>query len=233
MSGNMYGQPGTVYAPLGGRSYSSDGTTGLILNVTDADKGDLLRAGCVDASILLNAQAASNPQVLKLSGVPINGITYAGHAPIGTLLVTDQPALYQNIGSNESPEWAPLGGPGGFNLIGALPAANMNSTNDQQFNMLPSRSGRFRIRLITVANASGILDTAVGGVYTDVNKGGTAIVGSSQAYSALASPDTALDLSILSTPGDTFWPASTPLILSLTTPQGVVAIADFSVFGNN
>ncbi len=47
MSVTMYGQPGTVYAPLGGPVYPCDGT-GLILGVADKDKGDLLRAGCVD-----------------------------------------------------------------------------------------------------------------------------------------------------------------------------------------
>ncbi len=77
------------------------------------------------------------------------------------------------------------------------------------------------------------MDTAVGGIYTDLNKGGTAIVDSSQTYSAVTSPVFALELTIVSTPGNTYWPDDTGIYLSLTTPQGTAAIADFYIYGAN
>ncbi len=233
MSVTMYGQPGLVYAPLGGPTYLCDGN-GRIANVADKDTGDLRRMGCLDEISWLSAGSGGRT-VLTLRGVPISGNngSFAGFAPSGVLLVTDDPALYQNIGSNDSPLWAPVGGSGGLNLIGALQAADMNSISDQPFNMLPSLSGQFRIGLITVTNATGALGTAVGGIYTAPGKGGTAIVGNSQTYSALASPTSALDLTIVVTPGNTFWPDGTPLFLSLTTPQGSATVADFYIYGAN
>ncbi len=230
----MYGQPGLVYAPLGSVTYLCD-VRGRILNVADKDKSDLLRMGCIDEIPWLNAQTGAGPAVLKQLGVPVGGNngSYAGSALPGTLLVTDEPALYQNIGSTDSPIWMPVGAAGGFSLIGSLMAADMNSTDDQQFNLLPTIKGQFRIRLITVTNASGTLDVAAGGIYTAPDKGGTAVVASGQGYVALTDPTMALDLDIVGTPQNTFWPDGTTLFLSLSTPQGIVAIADFYVYGTN
>ncbi len=229
----MYGQPGLLYAPLGGSSYLSDGK-GRIANVADKDTSDLRRMGCLDEISWLSAGSGGR-SVLTLLGVPIsgNGGSYAGFAPPGVLLVNDEPALYQNIGSIDSPIWMPVGGSGGLNLIGSLPAADMNSTDDQEFTLLPSASGQFRARLITATNATGTLDMATGGIYTAASKGGTAIVASSQDYSALTDPTISLDLAIVATPQNTFWPDGTTLFLSLTTPQGVAAIADFYIYGVN
>lgn len=52
-------------------------------------------------------------------GAPINGTsgTLAGAAPQGTLLITDEPALYQNKNTQASPTWKPFESSGGAILF--------------------------------------------------------------------------------------------------------------------
>ncbi len=234
MSITMYGQPGVVYAPLGGASYLSD-LNGLISNVADKDRTEMVRMGCMEALVWLNVQTATTPALLKFSGIPVSGSggSYAGLAPPGALLVTDEPAVYQNLGSLATPLWFLVGGRSAFALIGVLSAADMNSTDDQAFKMTVTPGSLFRIRQITATNTQASLDTAVGGIYTGVGKGGTAIVASSQTYSAITAPEVALELTVLDTPGNTYWTDDTGIYLSLTTPQGAPAIADFYIYGAN
>lgn len=117
-------------------------------------------------------------------------------------------------------------------LLGQLIAANMNSTGDQQITIF-SAPAKYIIRRIVATNASVSLSTAVGGIYPEISKGGTAIVANSQVYSGLTASGKFVDLTIASgytTGGDVLTAAS--IYLSLTTPQGAAATADFFVYGD-
>jgi hypothetical protein len=113
-------------------------------------------------------------------------------------------------------------------LLGELIGANMNSTDDQQI-VIFSAPAKYIIRRIVATNASISLTTAVGGIYTAVSKGGTAVVANSQAYSTLSASTKFLDLTLAS---NTDYRTATSLYLSLTTPQGAAATADIFVYGD-
>jgi hypothetical protein len=113
-------------------------------------------------------------------------------------------------------------------LLGELIGANMNSTGDQQI-VIFSAPAKYIIRRIVATNASISLTTAVGGIYTAVSKGGTAVVANSQAYSTLSAGTKFLDLTLAS---NTDYRTATSLYLSLTTPQGAAATADIFVYGD-
>ncbi len=125
----------------------------------------------------------------------------------------------------------PVGG--NYGLIGKLLSADMNLISDQPIQMLINTSSLFRVEKITVTNASDILNVVTGGIYTDINKGGTAIVANTQNYSSLLSPNSIINLTILTTPGNTIWDAGTSLYLSLSTPQNASVTADFYVYGTS
>ena len=117
-------------------------------------------------------------------------------------------------------------------LLGELISANMNSTADQQI-VIFSAPAKYIIRRIVVTNASISLTTAVGGIYPQVSKGGTAIVANSQVYSSLNATTKFIDLTIASgyTSGGSILTAKS-IYLSLTTPQGAAATADVYVYGD-
>ena len=117
-------------------------------------------------------------------------------------------------------------------LLGQLISANMNSTADQQI-VIFSAPAKYIIRRIVATNASISLNTAAGGIYPQVSKGGTAIVGSGQAYSGLTASGKFIDLTIASgytSGGDVL--TATNVYLSLSTAQGAAATADIYVFGD-
>lgn len=113
-------------------------------------------------------------------------------------------------------------------LLFSLKNADFNSTADQI--LTPTFNGKFRIRRVTVQNASISLTTAAGGLYTAASKGGSAIVAAGQAYSSLTGALLALDCTI-ALPALVL-AAATPLYLSLTTAQGAAATADIDVYGD-
>ena len=117
-------------------------------------------------------------------------------------------------------------------LLGELISADMNSTADQQI-VIFSAPAKYIVRRIVVTNASISLTTAVGGIYPQVSKGGTAIVANSQAYSGLNATTKFIDLTIASgyTSGGSILTAKS-IYLSLTTPQGAAATADVYVYGD-
>lgn len=117
-------------------------------------------------------------------------------------------------------------------LLGELISANMNSTADQQI-VIFSAPAKYIVRRIVVTNASISLTTAVGGIYPQISKGGTAIVANSQAYSSLNATTKFIDLTIASgyTSGGSILTAKS-IYLSLTTPQGAAATADVYVYGD-
>ncbi len=118
-------------------------------------------------------------------------------------------------------------------LIGRLLGVNMNTTaNPGQRIPMFNGTQPFRVTKITVKNASTDLTTAVGGIYPAIDKGGTALVANSQAYSALSAANLALDLTIVATPGVTEYAATQGLWFALTTAQGSAATADLFVYGD-
>lgn len=119
----------------------------------------------------------------------------------------------------------------GPNYLGRLLGANMNSTADQPFVMAIPPGAKFRPTKITCLNASTSLTTAAGGIYPAASKGGTAIVASGQAYSALTAAAQALDLTIVSGTLPTVYAAGVIPTLGLTTGQGAAATADFYMEG--
>lgn len=115
---------------------------------------------------------------------------------------------------------------------GELLGANMNSTADQPI-PITAPTGLYDIDSIEVSNASVSLTTAAGGIYPAAAKGGTAIVGSSQAYSTLTAAaanaaGSTLLLTLASGINTTAYNLGT-VYLSLTTPQGAAATADVRV----
>lgn len=123
---------------------------------------------------------------------------------------------------------------------GWIYGANMNSTADQPITIsVPSAT--YTIDKIIVSNPSVSLTTAAGGVYSAASKGGVAIVGSGQAYSALttnAANTTGNSLALtIATAGNTTAfggpsqgaNAVTTIYLSLSVAQGAAATADVRI----
>jgi hypothetical protein len=115
-------------------------------------------------------------------------------------------------------------------LLGYLKSANMNITTDNTIPLTLCGAAKYAITSILVTNASTSLTTAAGGVYSAASKGGTAIVASGQAYSALTAATSLLSLTIAAAgTASTFTGAN--LYLNLTSAQGGAATADVYVFG--
>jgi hypothetical protein len=129
-----------------------------------------------------------------------------------------------------------------FNVIASLRSVNFNETSDQPI-LIPAQIAAFQLTGIVVTNASISLTTAQGGFYPQSAKGGTPIVASTQAYSALTTSAGLLQATLASFGSSTRFSATnlgtilgTSLIaiwFSLTTPQGVAATADIYLVGNN
>lgn len=113
-------------------------------------------------------------------------------------------------------------------ILGRLIGANMNSTGDQS---IPINASKYIVRRIVAVNPSINLTTAAGGIYTAIQKGGTALVPAVQVYKDLTAAakfkDLTLDASLAT---DSL--ALATLYLSLTTGQGASATCDFYVIGD-
>jgi hypothetical protein len=115
-----------------------------------------------------------------------------------------------------------------FRLIGA----DMNVTTDQSFTKL----GTFTSYIVSpgggafarVVNASTNLNTVAGGIYDAAAKGGNALVAAAATYATLTGSGLGMNLTATA-PGIAVLTA-TP-ILSLSTPQGGAATADFYIMG--
>lgn len=113
-------------------------------------------------------------------------------------------------------------------LIAVLRGANMNSAADQPLTLGPTK---YVIRRVVVTNASVSLTTAVGGIYTGAGKTGMVLVSAIQSYAALTAPTKFVEPSLQAVALANSFTSGT-LFLSLTTPQGVAATADFYLFGD-
>jgi len=112
------------------------------------------------------------------------------------------------------------------NLLGVLKGASLNTTADQA---IPIGASSYLVRHIFATNASATPTLAAGGIYSAASKGGTAVVGSGQLYTALSTAAAAPDLT-LATPS-TVLTAQT-LYLSLSVANGSAATCDLYVFGD-
>lgn len=123
--------------------------------------------------------------------------------------------------------------PGVEQCLFKLIAANFNVTTDQPFVPIGGIpiNNYFISRIRAVVNAGSTttnITTAAGGIYTAASKGGSAIVAAAQAYTALASLLTGLDLTIAAAGAQQL---SANPILSLTTGQGAATTVDLYIFG--
>jgi hypothetical protein len=116
-------------------------------------------------------------------------------------------------------------------VLGRVIGANMNVTTDQPIFLNVPAGARYRLTEIWVANASVSLTTAVGGVYTAAAKGGTVLVLATQAYTAFTAATVLAAITVVAAQLAVTQNAN-PIYLSLTTPQGAAATADFFVFGD-
>ena len=132
------------------------------------------------------------------------------------------------------------GGAAPFNVIASLRSANFNITSDQPI-IIPQSIVAFQLTGIVITNASLSLTTAQGGFYPAASKGGTPIVASSQAYSALTTANGLLSATLAAFGLTTRFSAATlgningllAIWFALTTPQGAAATADVFLIGNN
>jgi len=113
----------------------------------------------------------------------------------------------------------------GLRVLWKLEGANMNSTADQQFTRVGTWTRAF-IQFVWVLNPSTSMTTAQGGIYTAASKGGAAVVAASAAYTPLTASNSVHASTVAARPSD-----ATTLYLSLTTPQGSAATADFYIVG--
>ena len=128
-------------------------------------------------------------------------------------------------------KWMPITGNG---LIALLLGADMNATTDQPFIMLTPLAGTAPAKIFIdgfiATNGSISMTTAVGGIYDTAAKGGNAIVAAAQTYAVMAGAPADVQILTLAAPALTLTFDVAP-ILSLTTPQGAPATADFYMLG--
>ena len=132
------------------------------------------------------------------------------------------------------------GGAAPFNVIASLRSANFNITTDQPI-IIPQSIVAFQLTGIVITNASLSLTTAQGGFYPAASKGGTPIVASSQAYSALTTANGLLSATLAAFGLTTRFSAATlgningllAIWFALTTAQGAAATGDVFLIGNN
>lgn len=116
-------------------------------------------------------------------------------------------------------------------IVGRLLGANMNSTADQAFHMVPGL-GKIVLVDVIVTNASTSLTTAVGGVYNATGKpAGGILLAAATAYSGLTASTKYIFPTIATLATTDLLASTTPIQLSLTTPQGSAATADFYLIG--
>ena len=153
----------------------------------------------------------------------------------GNVYTSDQYGIIPNVlTSTDETELTTQGcvtlSPPPQNLLGYLLQANFNATTDQIIPITTKWKYRPTKILVTNTTVPG-MNTAVGGVYTGAGKTGTVLVANTQVYTGLTNSATALELT-LNAPTAVL-PVNTQMIFSLTTAQGLAALADIYVFGES
>lgn len=180
------------------------------------------------------ALSTSQLQTLVTNSLGVNGTGQITALLLDAVLqgiIASIPNTLDNSQGLIVPNWA--GAPQGDTCLGKLTGANFNSTADQAITIICPTS-KYQITAVIVANASGSLSGAAGGVYTMTGKTGAQVVPASQSYSSLSSASlntvgSALKLSTANSDNAAF--NLTTLYLSLSSPVGSAATADVYVFG--
>jgi hypothetical protein len=128
-------------------------------------------------------------------------------------------------------------------VLGSMFSANFNTMADQPI-LMPISVTAFQLTGIIVTNASVSLTAAQGGFYTAAAKGGSAVVSSGQAYSALTGKDLLLQPTLTAFAQTARFSAdnlgqllnangqySLAIYLSLSVAQGAVATTDVYILG--
>lgn len=119
-------------------------------------------------------------------------------------------------------------------LLWRLTNADLNSTADQAFTKIGTYTSFIYLTIISsYVSGANPVNTAQGGLYTAASKTGTTIVAATQAYSnnAGAGTGTRMTSNVAGAGSAGGLRSDSALFLSLTTPQGGAAVADFYVFG--
>ena len=206
--------------------------------VSDGDGATTIQPSVVENSMLANANAntlkgnatgsADTP-----TDIAVGANEFLARASTGTLEVKDitDVALEFLADATEADMRETIGVNRAFlaenaGVLGVLFGADFNVTTDQPISMPVDN---YIVEKIIVYNSSVDMDTAAGGIYTELSKGGTDLVGAAQVYTQLTDDTKYLSLSLESEAESDV--LSGPLYLSLTTEQGEAATADVVVYG--
>jgi hypothetical protein len=118
-------------------------------------------------------------------------------------------------------------------FVATLLGVNFNVTGDTPANiLLPLGYTRYRMALILLAGATGVLTTATCGVFTAPGAGGTAVVTSGTAITITQTlPDTVNNMQALSINNqNTMALSDSQLFFRVQNPQGLGVFANVSMF---
>lgn len=151
-------------------------------------------------------------------------VEQSGNVTPGHLAVWNSPGVIRDGGAVTASQ----------KVLAKFANADMNTDSDQQI-ILPQAIQYFQLTGIIVTGATHSLATAVGGFYPEAAKEGTPIVAATQVYSALTATDLLLQATLSSfAQSARFSRDNLPdwaIYLSLTTPEGVAALADVYLLG--
>jgi hypothetical protein len=120
--------------------------------------------------------------------------------------------------------------PGRYPLF-VLVDADMNSTEDQKFSSSLGPVTGYSLSKVVVTGASAPVTAAAGGIYTDMEKGGDAVVAAGQSF-ALAGTDLSEMVVATLAPLCATKCFQGPLYLSLTSANGAPATCNVFVYGD-
>ena len=156
----------------------------------------------------------------------MSGILQSGNITPGHLATWTTDGVIQDGGPVKSSK----------QVLASLLSADFNSIADQAL-LLPASITAFAITGIVVTNSAVSLSSAVGGFYPQSAKGGTAIVANNQVYSSLNTQAKLLNCTIAAAALATYYTRSNvpdwAIYLSLTTAQGIYAVADVYLIGTD
>ncbi|HQU16609.1 MAG TPA: hypothetical protein PLO69_10980 [Gammaproteobacteria bacterium] len=112
--------------------------------------------------------------------------------------------------------------------VAILKGANMNTTADQPMVMLVWGLSKYVVTGISATNCTAPPTGAVGGIYTALARGGTAVVAAGQTYTALM---TSAAIEVLTNNVATTSLTAPQFYLSLTTASGTAETCDIYVDG--
>ena len=197
-------------------------------------KNNIAAFGAFAFGLALAAAAPSFAATMQCAPLQVVTTIY----PTGATYTADTAGIVASVSANDVNELHQAGcvqiGVGNGGLCGTLLGANMNVTTDQPLRWLVPANQYYRLVKITAKNASRSYGSgsAAGGLYTAASKGGTAVVGAGQAYTALLATNATanLDLTLVSGVGTLGEYTNAPLIFSLTTGDGTAGTLDLFAY---